>query len=177
MGTRGLTKVILDGEVKVLQYGQWDHYPKGQGVDGLRIVSRIVEEGRLEEFKSKVRKTRGGEVIDFPEVREWAEERGLDPSATMTNTQWDEFTKRFPQFTRNTGAQILKVIDEFEGESLPLDLDIQFESDHIFCEGIVILDLDNEEFGFQNWQDTPIMWPLRDLPSEGEFVFAFYPDA
>lgn len=31
MGTRNLTCVVVDGEMKVAQYGQWDGYPEGQG--------------------------------------------------------------------------------------------------------------------------------------------------
>ena len=41
MGTRGLTKVIdKDGITKVAQYGQWDHYPEGQGVKILYCLNR-----------------------------------------------------------------------------------------------------------------------------------------
>lgn len=33
MGTRHLIKVKYKGEIKVSQYGQWDGYPDGQGLD------------------------------------------------------------------------------------------------------------------------------------------------
>lgn len=40
MGTRGLTMVICDGETKVAQYGQWDHYPEGNGITCLEFTKR-----------------------------------------------------------------------------------------------------------------------------------------
>lgn len=45
MGTRGLTQVILDGEYKISQYGQWDHYPSVAGVkvlDFLRTMDATI---------------------------------------------------------------------------------------------------------------------------------------
>lgn len=32
MGTRNPTAVVLDGEYKLAQYGQWDGFPSGQGL-------------------------------------------------------------------------------------------------------------------------------------------------
>lgn len=39
MGTRHLIEVVVDGQIKVAQYGQWDGYPSGQGVDVLKFLA------------------------------------------------------------------------------------------------------------------------------------------
>ena len=45
MGTRNLTKVINEqGEVVVAQYGQWDGYPSGQGVNALNAIFYYLDE-------------------------------------------------------------------------------------------------------------------------------------
>ena len=51
MGTRGLTQVILDGEYKISQYGQWDHYPSGAGVEVLDFLRTMDADA----FKDKLR--------------------------------------------------------------------------------------------------------------------------
>ena len=35
MGTRNLTIVYYDGDYRVAQYGQWDGYPEGAGIEVL----------------------------------------------------------------------------------------------------------------------------------------------
>lgn len=39
MGTRHLIAAMIDGEYKLAQYGQWDGYPEGQGVDILDFLN------------------------------------------------------------------------------------------------------------------------------------------
>lgn len=51
MGTRGLTQVILDGEYKISQYGQWDNYPSGAGVEVLDFLRTMDADA----FKDKLR--------------------------------------------------------------------------------------------------------------------------
>lgn len=41
MGTRNLTIVHKNGEYKVAQYGQWDGYPEGLGVDLLSFLKNV----------------------------------------------------------------------------------------------------------------------------------------
>ena len=38
MGTRFLTAVFADGQYRVAQYGQWDGYPEGAGVNILHFL-------------------------------------------------------------------------------------------------------------------------------------------
>ena len=41
MGTRNLTIVHSNGEYKVAQYGQWDGYPEGLGIQLLKYLKEI----------------------------------------------------------------------------------------------------------------------------------------
>ena len=46
MGTRNITNVIFDDELKVCQYGQWDGYPTGAGRDIMDFIRRS-DDGRV----------------------------------------------------------------------------------------------------------------------------------
>jgi hypothetical protein len=54
MGTRNVTMVILDQEIKVAQYGQWDGYPTGQGKTVLNFLIKYID--KLDLVKEKMRK-------------------------------------------------------------------------------------------------------------------------
>jgi hypothetical protein len=41
MGTRNLTMVYQDEQFKVAQYGQWDGYPEGLGVQLLHFLKTV----------------------------------------------------------------------------------------------------------------------------------------
>ena len=47
MGTRNLTAVMIDGEYKVAQYGQWDGYPSGQGLTCLHFLRETMDEDKF----------------------------------------------------------------------------------------------------------------------------------
>ena len=46
MGTRNLTIVYSNGEYKVAQYGQWDGYPEGLGVQLLKYLREYLRNKR-----------------------------------------------------------------------------------------------------------------------------------
>ena len=53
MGTRHFQKVIAKtGEVKVQQYGQWDGYPEGQGID----ILKYLRTGDLQRYQRNIEK-------------------------------------------------------------------------------------------------------------------------
>jgi len=53
MGTRHLQTVInKEGKVKVQQYGQWDGYPDGQGIE----ILNYLKNGDLNKYQNKLEK-------------------------------------------------------------------------------------------------------------------------
>lgn len=150
MGTRGLVEVIVDEEMRVAQYGQWDFYPNGEGVNGLEFVRELIKDGRVDEFKEKVRQIKyleDGESI--PDGHEHA-------------------------FSRNTGTDILYyILNGMPDEGNPpvefLFLDKAFRYDELFCEGIVTVNLDNETYSFTAWGFEATHY-FDSLPNEADFI-------
>lgn len=160
MGTRNLTVVKSNNDIKVAQYGQWDGYPDGVGYD---IVNFIVNND-LEKFKEKVDKL---EFFTQEEINEINESEG-NPFET------------YPYLSRDLGGKILHAImhgeyikpgyewrDEedtvYEFEIEKLVNSVEFGTDSLFCEWAYVIDLDERELvvykGFQ-----------KEPHSEGIFV-------
>lgn len=117
MGTRNLTMVIADGKTVVVQYGQWDGYPAGQGATALEFCREhlATAEGR-DAFRAKLARCRfvtDEEIFDAP----------------------------WPALNRDYGAKILDYIDQSDGEVLLQD-ESYFARDSLFCEWAYVIDLD-----------------------------------
>ena len=128
MGTRGLTKVIKNDKVVVAQYGQWDHYPSGQGLTALRFLRDEANVEKLDKglyWLYEVESKDVGEIVD--RIGE------------------EHFVTAYPSLIRDTGADILELIANAKG-ALPVLLDTDFENDELFCEGVFTVDLDKKRF-------------------------------
>ncbi len=128
MGTRGLTKVIKNDKVVVAQYGQWDHYPSGQGLTALRFLKDEANVDKLDKglyWLYEVDSKDVGEIVD--RIGE------------------ENFVTAYPSLIRDTGAEILELIANAKG-ALPVLLDTDFENDELFCEGVFTVDLDKKRF-------------------------------
>ena len=55
MGTRYLVAVYLDGEYKVAQFGAYDGYPEGAGVNVLNFLRSLQDENKVEAFIENVK--------------------------------------------------------------------------------------------------------------------------
>ena len=128
MGTRNLTIVKHDYQIKVAQYGQWDGYPRGAGqtiIDFLKAVdfdpAKFIEKLKLCQF--------------VPQSK-------LDK---MTDEQYGELCRTKPQFSRDTGAGILQMIWENTEKKFELKNAIEFGFDDLFCEWLYIIDLDHNK--------------------------------
>ena len=139
MGTRGLTCAVIDGEFKVAQYGQWDQYPSGQGVTVYEFLKSIVENGRLDGFKDKVRALKVATTEDIK--AKWAE-CGADGSGWVSLDVSKKMAATYPQFQRGIAAGVLQLIAD--GAVTEVDLRQEFAQDGLFCEWCYVVDLDND---------------------------------
>jgi hypothetical protein len=137
MGTRNLTVVVVDGETKVAQYGQWDGYPSGAGVKILASLKRALEED-FEDFREKVRST---SFISHEEIQRRWQEMGADDSGFVTMDVSKAMAEKYPQLQRDMGYNIIAhLIDSAPGQEL--DNNISFAADSLFCEYAYVVDLD-----------------------------------
>lgn len=92
MGTRHQQNVIdKNGELKVSQYGQWDGYPEGQGLD----ILRYLKSGNLDKYQENlalIRRADKQEIDCIEEIENWPE--------------------KYPYLSRDCGARIHKMIEE-----------------------------------------------------------------
>lgn len=139
MGTRNLTCVVVDGEYKVAQYCQWDGYPSGEG---LEVLGFFEKNKRMEMsyFKDKVRAC--GEIT--PEIHEqYLINCGAEPKAEFINMEVNKkYKELYPELHRDTGADILNIINENKDKEIKLKLNLEFAADSLFCEWAYVIDLD-----------------------------------
>lgn len=202
MGTRGLTIVRHGGEYKVAQYGQWDHYPGGQGTTVLAFCREHLStaEGR-QSFGYKLGRCR---YVLAPEVRALCASVGVN-SERIDLKQSKTLLEKFPTLHRDTGAKILGIIQAADSDVLLQD-EIAFAGDSLFCEWAYVVDLDAATLEvYKGFRKSPLppgerfshlpnahesevsgetyypvalerKWLLDDLPSEEEFLRAFERD-
>lgn len=128
MGTRNLTIVKHDNQLKVAQYGQWDGYPSGNG-------QRILDFLRNPDF----------DLQQFIEKIKQCEFVSQEKLEKMPQEKWVELCQKKPQFSRDTGAGILQMIYENKGKKLELQNALDFGCDDLFCEWLYIIDLDKKQ--------------------------------
>jgi hypothetical protein len=137
MGTRNLTCVFLDGDFKVAQYGQWGGYPDGQG----ETIRKFLAEANIPLFRDQVRKV--GRIDEETIEERWIE-AGAEPDALGVPFEVsDRFKEMYPELHRDTGAEILGIIMNMEGDCLLLKDRRTFGTDSLFCEWAYVIDLDN----------------------------------
>ena len=191
MGTRNLTIVYLDGEYKVAQYGQWDGYPEGQGLVCLRFLK---EKMNKEKFIKAVRSL---DWISEKELDDLWKSYGAKEDGTINIKNANKFNNEHPEFSRDTGAEILSLIQE--GNINRLDNYIKFAANSLHCEWAWLVDLDAEKFeAYRGFNKRPLTekdrffylgnnaddygyygiikvaeWDLGNLPSKEEFLEKF----
>lgn len=148
MGTRHQQAVIAkDGEIKVKQYGQWDGYPDGQGVD----ILSYLKNGDLETYQKNLSKIR---MIKSDDIE------------IVNNTpDWKE---KYYFLSRDCGSDIHQLIEDGK---VPF---VQFldEDGERWCEGFYTIDFKSNTFTSE-FGGITVTYNLGDLPSEEEYLNAF----
>jgi hypothetical protein len=141
MGTRGITEVTYNNKIVVSQYGQWDHYPSGQGIT---ILNFLRSQDNIEKLKTNLNLHLTYQVSEDELKKicsEFFDERGRILTADV-----DAFDKTYPGLTRDTGGKILTVIAKAT-EPIALKFeDSSFKNNRLFCEGVYEINLDDETF-------------------------------
>ena len=140
MGTRNLTKVIKDDKVVVAQYGQWDGYPSGQGLTGFFAVTKDDVVASLEANLNLIYYPTKDELAAMSKPFEDGHAEGW-----MTYDSGKAYGEKYPSLTRDTCTEILYVIANAT-EPVPIYLDLEFEDDELFCEGVYEVNLDNKTY-------------------------------
>lgn len=141
MGTRHLTVIVKDNEIKLSQYGQWDGYFNGQGENFVKFVRDYLQTERgLKKFKQKLDFLKEVDDETYNELSEMA--RKIESFKEYSIP----FSVFLPQFSRDTGTDILRIIAElptsdFDGKYYP----IHICDDASWCEFIYVLNLDTDE--------------------------------
>jgi hypothetical protein len=161
MGTRNLTKVIdKDGIVRVAQYGQFDGYPSGQGVNALVHAYNYRQ---IEKGLAKVRWATEEEVEEiinkFPEANYFG---------TEDNKTFDLY---YPNLIRETCADILGVVAWSVGEVILVD-NSDFEQDELFCEGVYTIDFQKGKF-ISWYGGKTVEFDLDNLPYQFDYLNAW----
>lgn len=146
MGTRGLIKIIYKGELKLANYGQWDHYLTGQGKTIQIFLQDILQDKKkLKSFLNNV------EQCDFANDT-MLDDVNNDIKSLLSDVkdyieQTDLVNLIYPEFSRDTGAEILNVI-----LSRPVFIrDARdFEKDYTFCEYCYTLNFDTMKIKVNN---------------------------
>ena len=170
MGTRHLIEVIHNGETKVAQYGQWDGYPSGQGVD----ILKFLRTRRLDKFAEAVDKCR---FVTDATIRQYYVDAGDSPDNTsgFVDIKISETFKRMhPALSRDAGTKVLDIILESQNGTELLD-SRSFAEDTLFCEFAYVINLDDGKLYCYETGKTKKFYEcsIHEVPSDEEFLNAY----
>lgn len=136
MGTRHLIAVVVNNSYKIAQYGQWDGYPSGQGLDILDFL-RAVD---LNRFKEQLKLVHFITEEEEEERAQFFKRIGTD-NGWMDQDQANQYHRKYPLLTRDNSAKILDMVYNLK-EPAFLDNVLDFAMDSLFCEWAYVIDLD-----------------------------------
>lgn len=150
----------------------------------------------VEQFKAALRNS---SYISTDDLGALWKQHGVGDDGMVTMEQADAMKRDYPQFSRDTGADILEMVQNHDG--MLLDNRIEFAADSLFCEWAWVIDLDNWTFeAYEGFNQVPLTeydrfyslheheddgyhgvrlaekWSLDHLPSDDEFLEQFNED-
>lgn len=153
MGTRHYQRVIAaDGKTYIKQYGQWDGYPEGQGVE----ILRYLKKGNLKKYQEN--------LVKIPKI---TKKQGEE-----VNSKGDKWSELYPYLSRDCGSKIHQMIED--GTVLFVGHTSKKEARE-WCEGFYTIDFTNETFTTEWYGKVPIC-SLDDLPCEDSYIAYFKDD-
>lgn len=152
MGTRHGLIVKFKGKTKVSQYGQWDGYLSGQGMS----IAKFLQASNLKFFKTKIEKLK---KYTAKEVEDKWVQAGAKRNSVMVPVEVaDRLEDIAPELSRNTGADILKLIRDQKVDKVKIS-DIKAVGD-LGTEFIYTLDLDKDTITVEG-HDKILVYPLN----------------
>ena len=192
MGTRNITRVRSNGEVKINQYCQWDGYPTGRGLDVLKFCRDLAKDGRVSELKDYLETTslinankadydnhtytgapyynKTSEVFDF--VYDYGRMHPEYYGSALIDKLLDEGllsmedAKYYAVASRDVGNDILSFITKHKPEGMKFYTD-DYLSDMTMegdwqIEGMFLVDLDEQSAEIW-WHGLGVEFPFKQL--------------
>ncbi|KAF2146998.1 uncharacterized protein K452DRAFT_261128 [Aplosporella prunicola CBS 121167] len=147
MGTRHLILVYYKGEYHIAQCGQWDGYPEGQGLVVLNFIRNPVNLAKLQAAidNKRLYKPTEEQVEEIRrknnELEYEMHEREYKRKQRQLETRYSAPTIICPTLSRDTGASILQIVADAT-EPVPIQLEVEFIADQLYCEWAYLIDLD-----------------------------------
>ena len=187
MGTRNLTLVQYNNEIKVAQYGQWDGYPAGAGTAILDFCSSNQNLNNLRNRLKNIRFLTDEEENDIYNTLSKLEDKRRKAKAKYNYykpTKKEDYLEDYFDFylTRDIGCNILNVINENvpyelienDEDKIKLSNHFSFGYDSLFCEWAYLINLDTHELevycGFNKTDNDPeSRWYIAEPKEDTEY--------
>lgn len=166
MGTRHYQKVVnKEGETKVEQYGQWDGYPDGQGVD----ILNFLRNSNLDEYLKNINNLKKLDEENSIRINKIGDEIS---EQNLNYKEERELLQAQPEYfslTRDCGSGIHKLIED--GLITYVNFIDKSEADK-WCEGFFTIDFQKNLF-ITEFRNTITEHKLTDLPTDEEYLKDF----
>lgn len=150
MGTRNITGIVMDNEIKLSQYGQWDGYFEYSGKEFIKFCKEeLVYDWQINDFKNKVDLLKAVSDEEYDKFMEIYKQH-----QDLMGTYCIPINQLYPQFSRDTGVKILDIINslvsyEMRDKKFPVENEVDVHGGCLFdIEFVNILDLDNNVLYF-----------------------------